>query len=118
MAEESIEAADPLDPNDIEAARRHQQESAAASVNQRQEWLRSRRAAYVRVFAGKSIDGDITIVLNDLKRFCRGAETPWHADPRIHALLTGRFEVYTRISQHLHMSFDELWEVYNKGDMT
>ena len=115
MAEETIDLADPLDPNDVHAARQALQTVHEEAIASKQAWLRRRREAYVRVFSDKPIAGDAAIVLADLKQFCRGGQTPWHVDPRVHALLTGRFETYTRIDQHMHMTFDELWELLSEG---
>lgn len=116
MAEDTLDIADPLDPNDTAYAKEVQRQSAEETATRAQAWLRARREAYVRLFAGNAMVGDNAIVLSDLKSFCRGERTPWDPDPRIHALLTGRFEVYTRIRQHITMSFDELWELYNGGN--
>lgn len=111
MAEQNLDAADPLDPNDIQAAEQLALETHEHVVERKQAMLRSRRDAYRRLFAGNALTGDADIVLGDLKRFCRGNQTPWDTDPRIHALLTGRFEVYSRIVNHMTMQFDDLWEM-------
>lgn len=52
-------------------------------------------------------------VLKDLAKFCRANKTTFHEDPRAHAVLEGRREVWLRISQHLNMSPDELWDLYD-----
>jgi hypothetical protein len=111
VAEQNIDAADPLDPNDIQAAEQLALETREEIVTRKQTMLRARRDSYRRLFAGNALTGDADMVLGDLKRFCRGNQTPWDADPRVHALLTGRFEVYNRIVNHLNMSFDDLWEM-------
>jgi hypothetical protein len=111
MAEESLELADPLDPNDVHAAEKLVREQERDFTSRKQDALRIRQDAYRRVFAGNPFSGDADIVLNDLKRFCRGNQTPWSDDARVHALLTGRFEVYNRIINHLTMSLDDLWEM-------
>lgn len=113
MPEESLELADPFDPNDVAAAKQVLVDQHETDEARQQEYLRSRIGSYVRVFSNKAIAGDAKIVLADLKRFCRGGQTPWDPDPRVHALLTGRAEVFTRINQHITMTFDELWELYN-----
>lgn len=41
------------------------------------------------------------IVLADLRDFCRARETTFDADPRVHALLEGRREVWLRIANAL-----------------
>lgn len=48
-----------------------------------------------------SIDGQK--VLADLRKFCRGDRSTFDADPRIHALLEGRREVFLRILAMLGM---------------
>ncbi len=40
-------------------------------------------------------------VLADLARFCRANESTYHSDPRAHALLEGRREVFLRICEFL-----------------
>lgn len=70
--------------------------------------LQRRKTAYQLAFgspAGKS-------VAKDLARFCRGAETAYHADPRIHAMLEGRRQVWLRIEQHMKFSPEELAVIY------
>ncbi len=51
-------------------------------------------------------------VLVDLARFCRANETCFHTDPRLHAVLEGRREVFLRICQHLHLDSQQLMEIY------
>lgn len=71
--------------------------------------LVSRRHAYKSVFG--SVFGPV--VMADLVKFCRGTETTFDSDPRIHALLEGRREVLLRIAQLTNLSFDELWAIYD-----
>lgn len=47
-------------------------------------------------------------ILADLDRFCRGNESTFHADPRAHALLEGRREVFLRILNFLEMDSREV----------
>ena len=47
-------------------------------------------------------------VLLDLARFCRGDRSCWDPDPRIHAALEGRREVWLRIQNYLHLSEEDL----------
>lgn len=42
-------------------------------------------------------------VLADLRKFCRGDQSTFHTDPRVHALLEGRREVFLRILAMLNM---------------
>lgn len=64
-----------------------------------------RKRAYVALFHGDN--GKPTpmadIVLGDLRDFCRARETTFDEDPRTHALLEGRREVWLRIAGHLHI---------------
>jgi hypothetical protein len=117
MAEvENIDFADPLDPVDVATAQSLKATTRDEAVSEAQSLLRSRREAYVRVFSDRAVAGDGALVLADLKKFCRGNQTPWHSDPRIHALLTGRFEVFTRINQHMTLNFDDLWTLLNVSE--
>lgn len=72
-------------------------------------YLLSRRGAYLATFntpRGQE-------VLADLARFCRAHESTAHADPHVAARLDGRREVFLRIQQHLRLSDDDLWKLYN-----
>jgi hypothetical protein len=60
--------------------------------------LRALRGAY------KSLH---VLAREDLARFCRANETCFDADPRIHALLEGRREVYLRIMDYIDLPIDE-----------
>ena len=51
-------------------------------------------------------------VLADLAQFCRANETCFHDDPRRHAVLEGRREVWLRIQQHLNLSSEQLMALY------
>lgn len=82
----------------------------ATGREQAKELLRGRAAAYRRVFLNKGADTDI--VLKDLSKFCRASVTTFHADPRIHAVLEGRREVWLRISHMLNLSDDAMWSLY------
>jgi hypothetical protein len=115
MAEDSLELADPLDPFDVATAHSTAREDQETAIAVQQAALRARQSAYIRVFSDHAITGDGAVVLADLRRFCRGGQTPWSDDQRVHALLTGRHEVYTRITQHMGMSFDDLWELLSEG---
>lgn len=48
-------------------------------------------------------------VLKDLEEFCRGTETTFHPDQRVHAVLEGRREVWLRIKKYIDLSSEELW---------
>lgn len=51
----------------------------------------------------------------DLAGFCRAERSCWDADPRVHAALEGRREVYLRIKQHHELSAEELLVLYSDG---
>lgn len=71
-------------------------------------WVATRRTNYIRTF--KNPTGEE--VLRDLARFCRANKSTFHSDPRAHAVMEGRREVWLRIQQHLNLSDAELWELY------
>lgn len=62
--------------------------------------------AYLMAFSGPSG----AMVLNDLSRFCRANETCFHADPRLHAVLEGRREVWLRIDAQKNLTVEELMQ--------
>ena len=74
-------------------------------------FLAQRQLAYQNKF-GSKIDLDADIVLRDLAKYCRAGQTVFDVDPRVHALLTGRQEVWLRIQQHLNLPLDRLYDIY------
>ena len=74
-----------------------------------QRFLAERRTDYIRTF--NTPGGEK--VLADLAKFCRAHETTFHADPRIHAVLEGRREVFLRIMEHLQFTADQLYKLHN-----
>lgn len=75
-------------------------------------FLHGRKIAYVHSFTGKAGEG----VMEDLETFCRGTSSCFNPDPRIHAVLEGRREVWLRIQEHLKLSPEQLWEKYGRKD--
>ena len=61
---------------------------------------------YLNVFEAES--PIVENILNDLKYFCRADESTFNADPRIHAMLEGRREVWLHIERQLKLKPDEL----------
>lgn len=59
-----------------------------------------RHQDYVQTFKGPVPER----VLADLARFCRAGESTFHPDPRVHAVLEGRREVWLRIQKYLRLS--------------
>ncbi len=84
-------------------------------LEQAKQWLRNRSLAYQRIFLGHGTDTDA--VLSDLAKFCRASETTFHADPRLSDVLTGRREVFLRISQHLNLTDEQLWGLYGNKSL-
>jgi len=74
-------------------------------------FLTKRSGAYRAIFAGPVAH----TVLEDLAQFCRANESTYHPDPRVHAALEGRREVWLRIAAHLNLPDEELWKLYNPG---
>jgi hypothetical protein len=72
--------------------------------NSEREALIGRQDAYKRLFKGPIA----AKVLADLAWFCRAEQSTFHADPRAHALLEGRREVWLRIQEHLNLDTDDL----------
>jgi hypothetical protein len=69
--------------------------------------LLGQRYAYQKTFDGPHAQA----VLKDLARFCRAHESTFDADPRVHAGLEGRREVWLRIEEYLKLSPEQLWEL-------
>jgi hypothetical protein len=72
-------------------------------------FLQYRKRAYQRTFAGSAED---RLVMADLAKFCRATASCFHPDPRIHARLEGRRDVYLRIANHLNMTPEELMKEF------
>lgn len=80
---------------------------------QKKQKILDRQKAYRKVFVSK--DAALKAVMADLKRFCRAENSCFDPDPRIHAVLEGRREVFLRIEQHLNYDPDALFEIYENG---
>lgn len=80
--------------------------------------LNARKTAYNLVFSEENVY--TKQVLEDLKKFCRAERSSFHPDPRLHAVIEGRREVWLRIQDFLTRSITELEEIYAtpKGDST
>jgi hypothetical protein len=77
-------------------------------------YLFGRRNSFRRTF--NLDDQDDRIVLEDLSRFCRAHASTGDLNPQIAARLDGRREVWLRIQQHLNLTDEQLWKLYNKGE--
>lgn len=76
--------------------------------------MHSRKQAYQFTFEKDGVGPKI--VLADLARFCRANSSTFHPDPRLHAVLEGRREVWLRIQKYLQLSPDELMELKRKDN--
>lgn len=81
-------------------------------IDKVKEIIASRSLAYKQSFGTEGVAPKI--VLKDLAKFCRANETTYNPDPRIHAVLEGRREVWLRIQNYLKLTPDELWDIYRK----
>lgn len=75
--------------------------------------LFGRQRSYMIVFDEKS--PMVNEVLKDLAAFCRADESTFHVDPRAHALMEGRREVWLRIQDHLKLDPDAIWKKYGRN---
>lgn len=72
--------------------------------------LFGRQKIYQSVFDKES--PTVQELLKDLAEFCHANKTTFHADPRVHAAMEGRREVFLRITAHLDLDSQTLWELY------
>lgn len=79
------------------------------------DFLLNRQLAYQNTFVAGSPAADK--VLKDLARFCRAHNTTFHPDPRMHAILEGRREVFLRIERFLKLTPEEVWELHGKVEI-
>lgn len=84
----------------------------SSAVEKAKSFLSGRRLAYHQVF--KKDDRFVQAVLVDLATFCRAHKSTFLPDPRAHAILEGRREVWLRIQEHLKLSDDDLWKLINE----
>jgi hypothetical protein len=68
------------------------------------EQLRQLKAAYQVALSAASGE----LVLRDMAKFCRANASCFDDDPRVHAALEGRREVWLRINDFLTLSPEEL----------
>jgi len=78
-------------------------------VEKLKQSLFRRRYAYRQTLKGPLAEE----VLMDLARFCRAHASAFDPDPRTHAVIEGRREVWLRIAHHLNLSEDQLWQLYS-----
>lgn len=73
-----------------------------------QAFVAERQTDYIRTF--NTPHGEK--VMADLAKFCRANESTFHPDPRVHAALEGRREVFLRIRAHMDLADRELWALF------
>lgn len=100
---------DPYDPLTETAVTEQAAVKRQTDMDIARKELETRQFAYKRVFeAGTPTAEDRAIVKADMTRFCRGGESAYHDNERVHCLLTGRQEVYLRIEDFTKASLDTL----------
>lgn len=82
--------------------------------NRLMTFFTSRKKAYQFTFDNDVQRIENQIVLRDLAKFCRANDTTFHPDPRVHAALEGRREVWLRIQQYLELTPEQLIELFGK----
>ena len=89
--------------------------SLSEAINRAKGYLHRRKSLYCNVFDKESVAAQA--VLNDLATFCLANASCCHEDPRAHAVLEGRREVFLRISHHLELDQEALWKIYGRKDL-
>lgn len=79
-----------------------------------QQFLQRRAYVYQQTFLNPLGEE----VLADLAKFCRATESTFHQDPRAHAVAEGRREVWLRIAKHLHLTDEQLFQLYGASNPT
>lgn len=88
-------------------------EGAMDRIGHALDFLRARKRNYQLAFGNPAGQE----VLRDLITFCRACETCFEGDRDKHLIAEGRREVYLRIARHLHLSSEELFELYRGGSV-
>lgn len=81
------------------------------TVQKVREMIGSRSYAYRSLFRAE--DKWAKIVLLDLAKYCRAHQSTFDADPRKHAVMEGRREVFLRIQQHIHLTDEQLIDLHS-----
>lgn len=72
------------------------------------DFLRMRSRDYRLAFSSPPAQN----VLIDLAKFCRANESCFDPDPRKHAILEGRREVWLRLINHIRLNPEQLYALY------
>ena len=78
-------------------------------LDRARQFLATRRSAYQQTFRGPLSD----IVLKDLAGYCAANFTTFRNTDRESVLAEGRRQVWLRIANHLNLSEDALWNIYD-----
>lgn len=78
-------------------------------IERARRWLFKRQYAYRATFKGPLARE----VMIDLAQFCRATESTFHDNERVQSKLDGRREVWLRIAEHLNLTPEELWQLYD-----
>ncbi len=73
------------------------------------DMVRKVKRDYIAAFGGPAGQD----VLRDLAKFCRADQTCFTTDPRQHALLEGRREVWLRIQHYLNLTTEQIYALVN-----
>lgn len=99
---------DPYDPENVEDAKHEVAQQLSEITTRAEQYLARRRQAYKSVFKeGNATPDDVECVMDDLATFCRAYKSTFNSgDPKLQDLLEGRKEVFYRIMEHTHLSYD------------
>lgn len=84
------------------------------TISQLKEHFQKKAIAYNRVFDKQS--PFTHEVLKDLAKFCRAHDSTFHPDPRVHAVMEGRREVWLRIQENLQLGVGEIYQLHRIYD--
>lgn len=102
---------DPLDPKTNEIVEQIQKDAMALGDAATAAAVSDLQQAYKAVF-GDIENPNVKLVLEDLALFTRAHSSAFAEDPRRHAALEGRREVYYRIADHTQLPRDLLYAKY------
>ena len=107
---------DMFDPHTAEQVEKFVQDQAALTGDEFRALVAERQRHYKAVF-GNADSASVRFVLEDLAFFTRAHSSAFNPDPRLHALIEGRREVYYRIADNTQLPRDLLYERYVAADI-
>lgn len=111
-----IQSPDMFDPQTAVAAEQFVQDQVQLTGDQFTAYVAERQRHYKAVF-GNLDSASVRFVLEDLAFFARAHASAFNPDPRLHALIEGRREVYYRIADNTQLPRDLLYERYVAADI-